>query len=80
MGIKWVSSNGWVVRSRTEAAFYEQHRELEEAYNDLKLAQSRFVQQKKMASVGQLAAGSGPMRSTTRRALLSAISGPFKNM
>jgi len=33
------------------------HRELEEAYNHLKLVQMQAVQQEKMASVGQLAAG-----------------------
>ena len=34
-----------------------QHGELEQAYNDLKVAQSRITQQEKMASIGQLAAG-----------------------
>jgi len=34
-----------------------QHRELEQAYNDLKIAQSQITQQEKMASIGQLAAG-----------------------
>jgi PAS domain S-box-containing protein len=33
------------------------HRQLEGAYNDLKAAQSRILQQDKMASIGQLAAG-----------------------
>ena len=34
-----------------------QHRELATAYNDLKVAQSQIIQQEKMASIGQLAAG-----------------------
>jgi two-component system NtrC family sensor kinase len=34
-----------------------QHGELEQAYNDLKVAQSQVTQQEKMASIGQLAAG-----------------------
>ena len=34
-----------------------QHNELEQAYNDLKIAQSQITQQEKMASIGQLAAG-----------------------
>ncbi|MGC2064211.1 MAG: PAS domain S-box protein [Thermodesulfovibrionales bacterium] len=34
-----------------------QHQELESAYNELKIAQSQIVQQEKMASIGQLAAG-----------------------
>jgi len=34
-----------------------QHGELEQAYNDLKVAQSQITQQEKMASIGQLAAG-----------------------
>lgn len=34
-----------------------QHRELESAYTDLKTAQSQILQQDKMASIGQLAAG-----------------------
>ncbi|MDA8084589.1 MAG: PhnD/SsuA/transferrin family substrate-binding protein [Nitrospiraceae bacterium] len=35
----------------------QQHSELEKAYNELKLAQSQILQQEKMASIGQLAAG-----------------------
>ncbi|HAK89512.1 MAG TPA: hypothetical protein DCP24_10720 [Nitrospiraceae bacterium] len=34
-----------------------QHKELEKAYGDLKAAQSQILQQEKMASIGQLAAG-----------------------
>lgn len=34
-----------------------QHKELENAYNNLKIAQSQITQQEKMASIGQLAAG-----------------------
>ena len=34
-----------------------QHQELENAYNELKIAQSQITQQEKMASIGQLAAG-----------------------
>lgn len=34
-----------------------QHKELEKAYADLKAAQSQILQQEKMASIGQLAAG-----------------------
>ncbi|HMK61127.1 MAG TPA: ATP-binding protein [Dissulfurispiraceae bacterium] len=34
-----------------------QHLELEKAYNDLKMVQSQVLQQEKMASIGQLAAG-----------------------
>jgi len=33
------------------------HADLEEAYKDLKIAQTRILQQEKMASIGQLAAG-----------------------
>lgn len=34
-----------------------QHAEIEQAYNELKIAQSQITQQEKMASIGQLAAG-----------------------
>ncbi|MCL4457058.1 MAG: ATP-binding protein [Nitrospirae bacterium] len=34
-----------------------QHKELEQSYNDLKAVQSQILQQEKMASIGQLAAG-----------------------
>jgi PAS domain S-box-containing protein len=51
------------VRERTveletaNAGLKEITRQLEDAYNDLKAAQSRILQQDKMASIGQLAAG-----------------------
>lgn len=35
----------------------QQHVELKQAYNELKVAESQLVQQEKMASIGQLAAG-----------------------
>ncbi|MBI5212317.1 MAG: response regulator [Nitrospirae bacterium] len=38
-------------------ALERKNRELEDALNDLKTAQSRIIQQEKMASIGQLAAG-----------------------
>ena len=44
------------VRERT-SALEASHRKLEKAYNNLKEAQSQMLQQEKMASIGQLAAG-----------------------
>lgn len=44
------------LRAMTRALETE-HRKLEQAYNDLKLAQAKVVQQEKMATIGQLAAG-----------------------
>jgi PAS domain S-box-containing protein len=46
-----------VERKLAEKALLENHEQLEKAYNDLKSAQSRILQQEKMASIGQLAAG-----------------------
>jgi len=48
---------GNVVNMRDITEIREIHLELEEAYNHLKLVQMQAVQQEKMASVGQLAAG-----------------------
>jgi two-component system NtrC family sensor kinase len=48
---------GTVVNIRNITEIREVNQELETAYNQLKLAQVQAVQQEKMASVGQLAAG-----------------------
>jgi len=44
-------------RTLAEMGLAEKTRELESAYRELKAAQSRVLQQEKMASIGQLAAG-----------------------
>ena len=44
-------------RKRAEDAFAQKNCELEKAYGDLKTMQSQLLQQEKMASIGQLAAG-----------------------
>jgi signal transduction histidine kinase/DNA-binding response OmpR family regulator len=44
------------VRKRTQE-LAQSHEELQKAYDELKIAQSRVLQQEKMASIGQLAAG-----------------------
>ncbi len=43
--------------SKLNKLLQESHQKLEKAYNDLKSAQSQILQQEKMASIGQLAAG-----------------------
>ncbi|WP_378951040.1 ATP-binding protein [Pelosinus sp. sgz500959] len=49
--------NEVIERKRTEGQLGEKNVELEKAYIDLKGAQSQVIQQEKMASIGQLAAG-----------------------
>jgi two-component system NtrC family sensor kinase len=44
-------------RRKAEKTLESQHKEIEKAYADLKSAQSQILQQEKMASIGQLAAG-----------------------
>lgn len=44
-------------RKRAEEAVLKSHKELEKAYDDLKHAQATILQQEKMASIGQIAAG-----------------------
>ncbi|MCL4457054.1 MAG: response regulator [Nitrospirae bacterium] len=44
-------------RKHTEEMLENKNKEIEKAYTDLKAAQSQILQQEKMASIGQLAAG-----------------------
>ena len=44
-------------RKKADESLRESHKELERVYTSLKLAQSQILQQEKMASIGQLAAG-----------------------
>ncbi len=53
----WAIVRDITERKRAEEDLQRKHRELESAHEDLKQAQARVIQQEKMASIGQLAAG-----------------------
>ncbi len=57
IAINEVFQNEIAERKRTEEELAQKNQELEQAYSELENAQSQVIQQEKMASIGQLAAG-----------------------